>query len=107
MCLDPLLGQGMSVAAWHASILAGVLVETNRQFSRADLTKAYLSRTAAACHTAWNLGEVPVKKRTRTEMQELGALLDSDPESHRRYVGAWHLIEPAAAIDAAFAAACA
>ena len=45
------------------------------------------------------------KQRTRAEMQALGTLLHRDPKLHRMYVGAWHLIEPAETIEAAFAAA--
>lgn len=101
MCLDPLIGHGMSVAAWHASILAGL----DHQSSRLELAKAYLPRAATACEAAWTLGPVLTGERTSAEVRKLGALLASDPELHRRYVGAWHLIEPATAIDAAFAAA--
>lgn len=105
MCLDPLIGQGMSVAAWHASILAEALTGLGPQSSPLELAKAYLPRAAAACHAAWTLGKVLTGGRTSAEARELGALLESDPELHRRYVGAWHLTEPAAAIEAAFVAA--
>ena len=104
MCLDPLLGQGMSVAAWHASILAKILARTNHRSLSAELTKAYLSHAAVACETAWELGEVAVERRASAEMQELGAQLARDPELHRRYVSAWHLTEHADVIRKAFAA---
>jgi 2-polyprenyl-6-methoxyphenol hydroxylase-like FAD-dependent oxidoreductase len=105
MCLDPLSGQGMSVAAWHASILAESLGEADHRSWREDLANAYLPRAAEACRAAWTLGEVLAGRRSIAEAQGLGALLERNPELHRRYVGAWHLTEPAAAVDAAFAAA--
>jgi 2-polyprenyl-6-methoxyphenol hydroxylase-like FAD-dependent oxidoreductase len=105
MCLDPLSGQGMSVAAWHASILAESLGERDGRSWREELANAYLPRAAKACRAAWTLGEVLVGGRSIAGTQGLGALLEGDPDLHRRYVGAWHLTEPAAAIDAAFSAA--
>jgi 2-polyprenyl-6-methoxyphenol hydroxylase-like FAD-dependent oxidoreductase len=50
--LNPLLGQGMSVAAWQASALAD-LVNAGR--SGAELTSAYLAEAAEACRAAWTL----------------------------------------------------
>ncbi len=105
MCLDPLSGQGMSVAAWHASILAESLGEPDRRSWREELGNAYLPRAAEACRAAWTLREVLASRRSIAETQGLGTLLAGDPELHRRYVGAWHLTEPAATVDAVFAAA--
>jgi 2-polyprenyl-6-methoxyphenol hydroxylase-like FAD-dependent oxidoreductase len=104
MCLDPLSGQGMSVAAWHGSILAESLGGQDSRSWREALGNAYLPRAADACRAAWTLGEVLAGRRSIAETQGLGTLLERDPELHRRYVGAWHLIEPAGAVDAAFAA---
>ena len=104
MCLDPLLGQGMSVAAWHASILAEALARTNHRSTPADITKSYLSRAATACHAAWELEEVAMEQTSESRMHELGTQLASDIELHRRYVSAWHLTERATVIRDAFAA---
>jgi 2-polyprenyl-6-methoxyphenol hydroxylase-like FAD-dependent oxidoreductase len=104
MCLDPLLGQGMSVAAWHASILAEALARTNHRSAPADITMSYLSRATTACHSAWELEEIAMEQRARAEMRELGAELARDLALHRRYVSAWHLTERATAIRDAFAA---
>jgi 2-polyprenyl-6-methoxyphenol hydroxylase-like FAD-dependent oxidoreductase len=97
--LNPLLGQGISVAAWQAAGLADLL-ETA---PRGELTKSYLARAADAARAAWTLGQLVEPDPPRDgaphlrseDFDAFGRLLEADAELHRRYVGVWHLVEPA------------
>jgi 2-polyprenyl-6-methoxyphenol hydroxylase-like FAD-dependent oxidoreductase len=100
--LNPLLGQGISVATWQASLLASA---ADSEPTVAALTARYLQDAAEPVRWAWQLGQLE-----RTEPSEGAPRLDpaawqrvvdaarSDPEVHRRYVRVWHLLEPAAAL---------
>ncbi len=101
--LDPLYGQGMSVAAWQATIL-GDLVGTHGGHDLGTLTQNYLAGAAQAVAAAWNVGMLvdgwdhpaadtpepaPVRQR------RLGRLIAEHPDLHRSYVRMWHLLDPA------------
>jgi hypothetical protein len=100
--LNPLLGQGISVAAAQAAALASLLGESPRD----GLERRYLTQ-AAACRDAWLLGGLlePASGEDAPHFdwatyRAIGTLLENDRAFHRLYVGVWHLIEPAAALDA-------
>lgn len=99
--LNPLFGQGMSVAATQAVAL-GRLLEASDGVE--GLTREYLSRSADACRSAWQLGRVVERRKGAAEFvppagdRPAAELLRDDPDLHRRYVGVWHLIEPAASL---------
>jgi 2-polyprenyl-6-methoxyphenol hydroxylase-like FAD-dependent oxidoreductase len=100
--LNPLFGQGMSVAAWESTILGSVL--RRRSFSSRDIdemTREYHAQAAAACRAAWDLGEIiqPDQLQPRESLAELARAVRDDPELHRVYVGVWHLVEPAAKLE--------
>lgn len=99
--LNPLFGQGMSVAAWEATALA----EISKQTSDPDAVAVrYADEAARAVEAAWALGGLvaptgeggPGQDYTRA----LARLLDDDAELHRLYVSVWHLLEPASALEA-------
>lgn len=99
--LNPLFGQGMSVAAWQAAELAIAFGKPDVDLG--EITQEYLNRAAAACQAAWSLGDAIDgavcqddeggidSRRTRA----FASLLEEDPELQRRYVSIWHLLEPA------------
>jgi 2-polyprenyl-6-methoxyphenol hydroxylase-like FAD-dependent oxidoreductase len=91
--LNPLFGQGMSVAAWQAAELAAILGGGDSQLTIAGLTRRYLERAAVACDTAWSLGE-RTSPGSRDEARAMSALLEHDADAHRDYVRAWHLLDP-------------
>lgn len=99
--LNPLFGQGMSVAAWQARELASLLARLGPEpEARAELTSQYLARAAAAVDAAWSLGQMadgalgPVNRR-----QAVTRLVRDDPEFHALYVRIWHLLAPASLLD--------
>jgi 2-polyprenyl-6-methoxyphenol hydroxylase-like FAD-dependent oxidoreductase len=109
--LNPLFGQGMSVATWQAAALADLmdpLVGVTRD-RLTELTAAYLSRSADACQAAWTLGAMVDPPAGRggdgagqdqlSHYSMLAKRIDDDAEVHRKYVGMWHLIDSAEAFD--------
>jgi 2-polyprenyl-6-methoxyphenol hydroxylase-like FAD-dependent oxidoreductase len=92
--LNPLLGQGMSVAAWQASLLADGLPDSAADHHRrvAEAVSAALDLTA--------LEERSVQDgtgRTYPAAEYLPALAlaaREDAELHARYVRMWHLLTP-------------
>lgn len=97
--LNPLFGQGMSVAAWQASELKLVLAQSSDGSELGDVTRSYFARAASACGAAWSLGNlvngiVPTDKLDGRYWDSLAEAIKDDPELHRKYVGVWHLIEP-------------
>ncbi len=109
--LNPLFGQGMSVASWQASEL-DTLLGSHRlgELDIEDLTPRYLSRALIAARSAWDLGQVvdqTIAGSSDAELEEvkirykaLSKLIEEDPDLHRLYVSIWHLIEPASALQA-------
>jgi len=104
--LNPLFGQGISVAAWQASGLADLLederIGSNRE-RLARLTGAYLRHAAMVCGRAWTMGEV-VDRAVRgpnadsDRSRAFSELIRDDPALHSLYVRIWHLLEPAEAL---------
>lgn len=101
--LNPLFGQGMSVAAQQAVALAGVLGEVSHPAAR---TRAYLERAAEMIRRAWELGTLVEGgrgwRRSYTDAgaaQSLGEQLAADPCLHAKYVQIWHLLTPTSALD--------
>ena len=102
-CLNPLFGQGMSVLSQQALELAEMLRRGAPDPCSAGFTAEYLTRSAAICEAAWRLGELVADPDPRSRAAFLGLeepldgpALCRDPELHRRYVEAWHLVEPIA-----------
>lgn len=108
--LNPLFGQGMSIASWQASELDTLLsAYRHGEIDLADLTPSYLSKALHAAQSAWNLGEVvdqTITGATAAELEyikgryaALANLIEEDPELHKLYVSIWHLVEPASALQ--------
>ncbi|HET9174195.1 MAG TPA: hypothetical protein VFN56_02840 [Candidatus Saccharimonadales bacterium] len=106
--LNPLFGQGMSVASQQARELDDTLMGYRAGTDDiTELTTSYLERAVAASQSAWELGEVvdqTVSGSADTESvglryKALAELIKEDPKLHRLYVGIWHLIEPASALQ--------
>ena len=101
--LNPLFGQGISVAAWQASGLADLLKAAPSGPHRkqlAQLTMAYLQHAAMVCGTAWKVGKLidrvlrgPGGSADRSH--EFTELLREDAKLQSHYVRIWHLLEPA------------
>lgn len=94
--LNPLFGQGMSVAAWQAAELKTVM---EQGLNTQELTKKYLGHAAVACEAAWTLGNLvnatgPLANLNGEYWDKLASAIKVDSDIHRRYVGIWHLIEP-------------
>jgi 2-polyprenyl-6-methoxyphenol hydroxylase-like FAD-dependent oxidoreductase len=107
--LDPLYGQGMSVAAWQASALLNLLLDDTGDLL--DLTIAHLRLAAAAVGVAWNVGALvdcgqsSVDKSAHLSSTDLGNLISTSTELHRTYVEIWHLLRPATELPRAVGAA--
>ena len=106
--LDPLFGQGMSLASWQAVLLRDHLLEVRDVTSnwRVDFTERFHREVAMVVGAAWGLDE----DMDRHFMDESGGfsmarirafadLLATDPVLHRQYVSMWHLLEPASLLD--------
>lgn len=98
--LNPIYGQGMSVAAWQASDL-GVALEAHGEI--ADLTADHHRRAAQRVDAAWRLAELAegppqafldVLTPDAPSVAGLSTMIAADPAAHRRYVAMWHLLEP-------------
>lgn len=97
--LNPLFGQGISVAAWQAAELKDILRNVERETELHDATVEFHKRAAIACKAAWTLGDmvngiIPAELQNAVYWERLANAIRSDPELHRQYVGVWHLIEP-------------
>jgi 2-polyprenyl-6-methoxyphenol hydroxylase-like FAD-dependent oxidoreductase len=101
--LNPLLGQGISVAAWQSAHLARVLRSSS---DLAEMTVTYLAHAARAASRAWTLmtlfdpppgGDAPRLDRKR--WSEIAETVAVDADAHRRYVRMWHLLEPVGVLD--------
>ncbi len=94
--LNPLFGQGMSVAAWQVSML---VAQDRASDAWAD---AFAASAAAVVGQAWSLGRVVSESITRVDVDgstidltnALAAEIRDDPALHKRYVRMWHLLEP-------------
>jgi len=97
--LNPLFGQGMSVAAWQAAELARLLAEPAHA-GEADvaLTRGYLKHAAEPCRAAWRLGE-EIEPPSPEAARTLAGELTADEALHREYVRSWHLVGAGPASD--------
>lgn len=102
--LNPLFGQGISVAAWQASGLADLLKKTpagseREQLSR--LTVDYLRHAAMACQWAWTVGKIVdqaicgLSDNIDQSRSLFNRLISEEPWLQSHYVRIWHLLEPA------------
>jgi 2-polyprenyl-6-methoxyphenol hydroxylase-like FAD-dependent oxidoreductase len=103
--LNPLFGQGMSVAALQSAALAQCLADPSVA-GIATLTERYQRRAAEVVSRAWELGDVIGSShswlRSLAEpsvAQGFGELLQRDAALHGRYVRIWHLLESTSALD--------
>lgn len=111
--LDPLFGQGMSVAAWQATaLLDAVLGWDGKDWS--TLTNRYLARAAEICDAAMQVGvtvaatlaaTAPSPDKLSIPSATLGELIACSPSLHQIYVSIWHLLTPAFDLRGALAAA--
>lgn len=102
--LNPLLGQGVSVAAWQAVQLASALgrFPTDIDAALAD----YRAATATSAGTAWDL---PVRMDEVVQAvgrasgagapgEVLVSRIEADPGFHRDYVLGWHMLRDPAGL---------
>ncbi len=98
--LNPLQGQGMSVATLEAVALRDALRESR---GPAELTTAYLEAAAVPIQMAWDLAAIAgpdSESRFPWEyLQDLGRRFDRDVDLHRRYLRVWHLLEPVQVLE--------
>ena len=106
--LNPLFGQGMSVASQQARELDNILSEYGQSsLELPELTTKYLGRALVAAQSAWDLGKVVDQtvsgsadgNEAGLRFEALAQLINDDPELHKLYVSIWHLIEPASALE--------
>jgi flavin-dependent dehydrogenase len=94
--LNPLIGQGLSVATWQLSELRSLLAEGDTIDA---ITGRFRSLAAVAVNDAWNLitlydggaGDVTLSE---AEWNQLLRLVATDADVHRQYVEVWHLLRP-------------
>lgn len=100
--LNPLYGQGMSIAAWQAHLLRDILTETDRTavLDLHNLTVQYLHAAASAIDWAWDLGAL-IDQELEARPKLVQRIFD-DPEVHRHYLAVWHLLEPASSLGSVF-----
>jgi 2-polyprenyl-6-methoxyphenol hydroxylase-like FAD-dependent oxidoreductase len=91
--LNPLFGQGMSVASQQAEALREVLGEHGEA---ATLTRAYLELAAGCAERAIGLGAAI--ESVIPDQHGFAARIKEDAALHRLYVRVWHLLEPADAL---------
>jgi 2-polyprenyl-6-methoxyphenol hydroxylase-like FAD-dependent oxidoreductase len=98
--LNPLYGQGVSVAVWQASELAEAL---RPQTGVGRTTIMYLARAAGVAQVAWSVAALaspepsPESRDALTRLEAISMRVAGDPVLHRRYVRVWHLLDPLAA----------
>lgn len=101
--LNPLYGQGVSVAGWEAAELRRVVGEASDVGgSIDDVTQAYLRSAGSCIARAWELGQLVMADSTDvslTAMKELAAGVLTDADLHQLYVRMWHLLEPSDRFD--------
>jgi 2-polyprenyl-6-methoxyphenol hydroxylase-like FAD-dependent oxidoreductase len=103
--LNPLLGQGMTVAARQAAELSAVFEEAAA--SGADLVQCvdmYARRAVSIALNAWNLGAIgrtdPRSTQTTLHscaarrLKQLADMAQDDVAWHKRYVEYWHMLRP-------------
>ncbi len=100
--LNPLQGQGISVAAMQAAALADVVRAADD--TRTERTLKFLSAAARPIRLAWDLAAIVGPDDTErlpwSYLAALGRRFDKDADLHRLYVRVWHLLEPVDALAA-------
>jgi len=101
--LNPLFGQGVSVAAWEAAELRRVMGENHVVDGSLDeLTCSYLRSAGHCVARAWELGALVMadsSDASMTAMKKLASGVLQDGELHQLYVRMWHLLEPSDRFD--------
>lgn len=92
--INPVYGQGVSVATWQASTLRSARSSTGRD----DWSPAYIRAAGEIVGQAWALDGVPFDHGSASDWYALLRRLADDPALHRRYVGLWHMIEPVSSL---------
>lgn len=98
--LNPLYGQGMSVAAWEADHLRR-RANAPQPPSIAGLTMDYLTESARCVGQAWDLGALTVAEPddpAHRSMATVASKVHDDQTLHRDYVHVWHLLQPLSAV---------
>lgn len=94
--LNPLYGQGISVAAWEAALLRDLLHQGS---SGAELTGAYHRAAAQAVSAAWSLMTSQQRDKgsdlADVDWDAVRSTVLTDQDAHRAYVEVWHLLRPA------------
>lgn len=96
--LNPLHGQGVSMASWEAMHLAAVIPPSPTDGDLRSATVEYFRRSSESIKRAWSLGEAIESTVVRglggaeNTGLALKRLLDADEDVHRGYVEAWHLL---------------
>lgn len=94
--INPVFGQGVGVAAWQASVLRAALTA---EAEAPAWTRAYLRSAGEVVAHAWALDDIPSSHVPLSDWIALGRGLAEDVDLHRRYVGLWHLVEPASSLS--------
>jgi 2-polyprenyl-6-methoxyphenol hydroxylase-like FAD-dependent oxidoreductase len=93
--INPMHGQGVGVAAWQASLLGQAIRD---QESSLSWTRRYRVAAGDVVAHAWALDDVPVPLISMDEWIQLAGSLSEDADRQRRYIGLFHLVEPASAL---------
>jgi flavin-dependent dehydrogenase len=105
--VNPLGGQGISVAAWEAVLLDDVVSRVaGHGITAEEVTTGYLSAATEAVGAAWQLGEWMLDpsgdenpKHAHTAMAAIASRVRDDVDFHRYYARVWHLLEPLAPLQ--------
>lgn len=92
---NPVHGQGIGISAWQASIFGEALARRHHDDA---WTASYLEAAGRVAGQAWDLDLVPLPAISLPDWIALGHGMAADIDLHRRYVGVWHLIEPASSL---------
>lgn len=100
--LNPLFGQGISVASWQATMLLDLLQSSVPRMSNpaalVGLTRTYLQRSADAARRGLHVGAAVEDAVPSRQRKAFARLLAEDSAVHELYVRVWHLLEPAEAL---------
>jgi flavin-dependent dehydrogenase len=87
--LNPLLGQGLSVTAWQASLLAELAARGCEALDR-----EFAIACAAPVSDAWDLTRIYQSDLTDRDWERIALRVTHSERTHREYVRMWHLLEP-------------
>lgn len=86
--LNPLLGQGLSVAAWQASVLGELAAD-----GLDAVYAGFAAGSAASVADAWTLTRIHESDLTDEDWHRVARLVTADVAAHREYVRMWHMLE--------------